>query len=126
MLAKKIVALGMASLLLGGSVIGTKPAIAEGTTTPNVDVKQIVAKMSLEEKVGQMLMPDFRNWQKQGDSKATGFTVMNDEVASIIKKYHLGGVILFAENVVGTEQTTRLVEAKKFLCSLLLTKKVGL
>jgi beta-N-acetylhexosaminidase len=110
MLAKKIVALGMASLLLGGSVIGTKPAIAEGTTTPNVDVKQIVAKMSLEEKVGQMLMPDFRNWQKQGDSKATGFTVMNDEVASIIKKYHLGGVILFAENVVGTEQTTRLVD----------------
>jgi beta-N-acetylhexosaminidase len=108
MLVKKLVALGMASLLVSGSVISPKPATAEENTIPT-DVKQIVADMSLEEKVGQMLMPDFRNWQKQGESKATGFTVMNDEVGSIIKKYHLGGVILFAENVVGTEQTTRLV-----------------
>ncbi|PNB77300.1 hypothetical protein C1X30_29235, partial [Pseudomonas sp. FW305-BF6] len=36
--------------------------------------------------------------------------VMNDEVGSIIQKYHLGGVILFAENVVGTEQTARLTD----------------
>ncbi|MBS2969164.1 glycoside hydrolase family 3 C-terminal domain-containing protein [Metabacillus sp. KIGAM252] len=70
--------------------------------------EQITDGMSLEEKVGQMLMPDFRNWQKQGESKLTGLTEMNDEVGSIIEKYHLGGVILFAENVVDTEQTVRL------------------
>lgn len=66
--------------------------------------------MTIDEKVGQMLMPDFRNWQKQGEAKATGFIEMNSEVASIIKKYHLGGVILFAENVVETEQTVRLTD----------------
>jgi beta-N-acetylhexosaminidase len=70
----------------------------------------LMNQLSLEEKVGQMLMPDFRMWKKQGEAAASGFTVMNDEVGSIIQKYHLGGVILFAENVTGTEQTTRLVD----------------
>ncbi|MBO0997685.1 glycoside hydrolase family 3 C-terminal domain-containing protein [Bacillus sp. SD075] len=74
------------------------------------DIQEIVENMTIDEKVGQMLMPDFRNWQKQGEEKATGFIEMNSEVASIIKKYHLGGVILFAENVVDTEQTVRLTD----------------
>nr|WP_284145205.1 glycoside hydrolase family 3 protein [Peribacillus frigoritolerans] len=74
------------------------------------DIQEIVENMTIDEKVGQMLMPDFRNWQKQGETKATGFIEMNSEVASIIKKYHLGGVILFAENVVDTEQTVRLTD----------------
>ncbi|MED3712116.1 glycoside hydrolase family 3 N-terminal domain-containing protein [Peribacillus frigoritolerans] len=74
------------------------------------DIQEIVENMTIDEKVGQMLMPDFRNWQKQGETKATGFIEMNSEVESIIKKYHLGGVILFAENVVDTEQTVRLTD----------------
>ncbi|SIR98279.1 beta-N-acetylhexosaminidase [Peribacillus simplex] len=74
------------------------------------DIQEIVENMTIDEKVGQMLMPDFRNWQKQGEVKATGFIEMNPEVESIIKKYHLGGVILFAENVVDTEQTVRLTD----------------
>lgn len=61
--------------------------------------------MTMEEKVGQMLMPDYRNW------KGKNVTVMNEEIAQQVKDYHLGGVILFAENVVGTEQTARLVNA---------------
>ncbi|MDF2535049.1 MAG: hypothetical protein K0R18_1208 [Bacillales bacterium] len=72
--------------------------------TPEEQAASIVAKMTLEEKVGQMFMPDFRNWNGKG------FTVYNDEVGNIIKQYHLGGVILFAENVVGTEQTVRLTD----------------
>ncbi|OZJ04352.1 hypothetical protein BZG36_02363 [Bifiguratus adelaidae] len=73
------------------------------------DLDGYVANMTLEEKVGQVLVPDFRNWQNATASGATGFTVMNDEVAGIIKKFKFGGVILFAENVVETEQTTRLM-----------------
>ncbi|WP_241156862.1 glycoside hydrolase family 3 protein [Bacillus sp. FJAT-42376] len=84
-------------------------AKAGNEITPSA-AEQITDGMSLEEKVGQMLMPDFRNWQKQGESKMTGLTEMNDEVGSIIEKYHLGGVILFAENVVDTEQTVRLAD----------------
>jgi beta-N-acetylhexosaminidase len=61
--------------------------------------------MSMEEKVGQMLMPDFRNWNGQN------VTVMNDEIAKLVKDYHLGGVILFRENTVTADQTTKLVSA---------------
>ena len=53
-------------------------------------------------------MPDFRNWKQAGQAQESGLTQMNAEVASIVRDYHLGGVILFAENVVGTEQTVRL------------------
>ncbi|QCJ44185.1 beta-N-acetylhexosaminidase [Bacillus sp. S3] len=68
-------------------------------------IGQAINKMSMEEKVGQMLMPDFRNWKGQN------VTVMNDEIAALVKKYHLGGVILFRENTVTAAQTTKLVSA---------------
>lgn len=62
-----------------------------------------ISKMTLEEKTGQMLMPDFRNWNGEN------VTEMLPEIEQLVKKYHLGGVILFRENVVTTEQTARLV-----------------
>ncbi|MFP7253056.1 glycoside hydrolase family 3 protein [Terribacillus goriensis] len=106
MFKKKWAAAALVAAFSVTALVGIKPTDVKAET----DVKAIVEGMSVEEKVGQMLMPDFRNWQKQGESKATGFTEMNDEVGSIIQKYHLGGVILFAENVVGTEQTVRLID----------------
>ncbi|WP_026581225.1 glycoside hydrolase family 3 protein [Bacillus sp. J33] len=62
-----------------------------------------INKLSIEEKVGQMLMPDFRNWNGKN------VTEMLPEIEELVKKHHLGGVILFRENVVTTEQTARLV-----------------
>ncbi|MCG1015916.1 glycoside hydrolase family 3 protein [Bacillus velezensis] len=73
--------------------------------------EQAVSRMTLDEKLGQMLMPDFRNWQKKGQSSPEALTQMNDEVAGLIQKYRFGGVILFAENVKNTEQTVRLTDA---------------
>ncbi|MCJ7690310.1 MAG: beta-N-acetylhexosaminidase, partial [Clostridiaceae bacterium] len=80
------------------------PSTQTKASTPEDKAAAIVSDMTVEEKVGQMLMPDFRNWN------GSRFTVMNDEVKGVIEKYHLGGVILFAENVKGTEQTARLVD----------------
>lgn len=62
-----------------------------------------ISKMTLEEKAGQMLMPDFRTW------KGSNVTEMLPEIEQLVKKYHLGGVILFRENVVTSEQTATLV-----------------
>ncbi|MDU1314828.1 MAG: glycoside hydrolase family 3 N-terminal domain-containing protein [Clostridium septicum] len=73
------------------------------------EVEKIVSNMTLEEKVGQMLMPDFRQWKLEGEEKAKDFTEINEEVSNIIDRYDLGGVILFAPNVKTTEQTTKLV-----------------
>ncbi|MCM3014714.1 beta-N-acetylhexosaminidase [Bacillus subtilis] len=75
-----------------------------------IDANQIVNRMSLDEKLGQMLMPDFRNWQKEGESSPQALTEMNDEVASLVKKYQFGGIILFAENVKTTKQTVQLTD----------------
>ncbi|WP_066067421.1 glycoside hydrolase family 3 protein [Neobacillus soli] len=68
-------------------------------------IGKAIKEMTIEEKVGQMLMPDFRTW------KGKNVTEMNDEIAELVKKYHLGGVILFRENTVTAVQTTKLVSA---------------
>ena len=96
--------LSTALTLLLIATMSITPSVQTKALTPEDQAAEIVSKMTVEEKVGQMLMPDFRNWN------GSGFTVMNDEVNGVIEKYHLGGVILFAENVKGTEQTARLVD----------------
>lgn len=68
-------------------------------------ITKAIKSMTVEEKVGQMLMPDFRTWDGEN------VTEMLPEIEQLVKDYHLGGVILFRENVVTTEQTARLVSA---------------
>lgn len=67
-------------------------------------ISEILENMTVEEKVGQMLMMDFR---KNPDD--SGMTVLTDDVAQKISDYHLGGVILFAENLDTAEQTKKLI-----------------
>ncbi len=66
-------------------------------------IDQAIEEMTINEKIGQMLMPDFRNWDGEN------VTEMLPEIEQTVKDYHLGGVILFRENVVTTEQTAELV-----------------
>lgn len=75
------------------------------TVIPKMDsyIDKKVKSMSLEQKIGQMLMPDFRQWEGKN------VTALNDSISKAIRKYGFGGVILFAENCQGTEQTARLV-----------------
>lgn len=76
------------------------------TTQASSRVDALIEAMSTQEKVTQLLMPDFRNWAEEGQSQKR-FTVMNEEVENILDTHDFGGVILFAENVVETEQTAR-------------------
>lgn len=84
-----------------------KPALIVSVIKESGDRYQLIdhaiEQMTMEEKVGQMLMPDFRKWNGQN------VTTLLPEIEQLVKKYHLGGVILFRENVVTTEQTTKLV-----------------
>lgn len=97
---------------------GLKVNYRASAATVEEQAANVVGGMTLEEKVGQMFVPDFRNWGFDSKNNRIPFTVMNDDVKSVIQKYHLGGVILFAENVKETEQTVRLVE----VCSKLQKK----
>src|SRR5699024_10025564 len=103
---KKLSKLFLAGMLLLNITTPYYSAQAESEESMN-SVEEIIANMTLEEKVVQTLMPDFRNWEV--DDEEVGVTELNDDIRQILADYQFGGVILFAENVVETEQTARLV-----------------
>ena len=103
---KKLTRLFLAGMLLLNITTPYYSAQAESEDSNNC-VDEIIANMTLEEKVVQTLMPDFRNWEVDGEE--VGVTELNDDIRQIFADYQFGGVILFAENVVETEQTARLV-----------------
>ncbi len=57
---------------------------------------EILYKMSLNEKIGQMFMVSFRG------------TTPNEDIKTMIQRYKVGGVILFKENITDMEQLARL------------------
>ncbi len=67
-------------------------------------VEEILSNMTLDQKLNQMMMVDFRKWQAEGESSQTDFTVMNDEVREIVEKYNFGSIIYFANNSKETKQ----------------------
>ncbi len=73
--------------------------------------EQILANMTLDEKIGQMMLVDFRSWKSAEMEEAEDLTVMNDEIAQVISDYHIGNIILFGENTKTTDQTVRLTDA---------------
>lgn len=79
-----------------GLVQGAERLLTEET----VDFQ--LAQLSLEEKVGQLFMVAFR--QEAG----TPITTVTPRVRDSLQRYHLGGVILFAENFVNVPQTVKL------------------
>lgn len=77
--------------------------IPSAAAADNVDT--LLSKMTTEEKIAQMITVAVRQWDGED------FTVMEDDVANIISKTSVGGVILFAENLVDTEQSVKLTTA---------------
>ena len=71
--------------------------------------KRIVSEMSTDEKIGQILMLTFRQWENaDSPDDVQNVTVLNDDIRSIIGDYDLGGIALFAENCTDTEQLVHL------------------
>ena len=76
-------------------------------------ITELLSQMTLEEKVGQMMVVSFRVWQDlSGTAAEAGSTVesrepaaksarvnvteLNDALREFIREYHFGGTILFA------------------------------
>lgn len=78
---------------------------------PQIDRKarEMVAKFSTEQKIGQVLLMDFSYWSKGADDKPVALTECNDTIRKLIGDYHLGNVILFNENTQTTENAVRFV-----------------
>lgn len=83
-------------------VLGLVIIITDSSQSEVIEEK--LDQMTLEEKIGQMLMPDLRMWQEENT------TAMNEGTAQMIRDYHLGGVILFEKNIVNKEQLVKLTD----------------
>lgn len=64
---KRFLQCALIALLLSSLALQPAAREAEAKQRPEQNIKQMVSSMSLEEKIGQMLMPDFRNWKKKGN-----------------------------------------------------------
>jgi len=64
------------------------------------DWDKLISYMTVSEQVGQMLMPDIRQW----NGKVT--TTVNEGLKTKIHDQDLGGLILFDKNIVDTRQVT--------------------
>ena len=73
-------------------------------------VDKLLSSMSTKQKITQMLMVDFRNWDEDttDNVEAKGFTKMNPQVEKIVEDYDFGAVIFFADNIVETAQSYQL------------------
>lgn len=63
----------------------------------------LIENMDAAEKAGQFIMADFRS-----NADGTDMTVLSEEARTALSTYHIGGVILFAENLDTAEQTKKL------------------
>lgn len=73
---------------------------------------EYISKMSLNEKVGQLFMVAVRR-----DGEEDTALVFNDEMEAYITQYHVGGMILFSENIADKQQvktlTSKMQQAAK-------------
>lgn len=75
----------------------------------DAEARKIVVELSTEQKIGQVLLMEFRYWNNGADDKPAALTECNDTVRKLIGEYHIGNVILFGENVKTTENAVRFV-----------------
>ncbi|CAI6045968.1 Beta-hexosaminidase [Paenibacillus sp. JJ-100] len=66
------------------------------------DWDKLISYMTVSEQVGQMLMPDIRQW----NGNAT--TTLNEGLKNRIQNHNLGGLILFEKNIVDAQQLATL------------------
>ena len=97
---RKLLCFCLSILLAVGCIL---PAAGEENAV-ETRVAKILEGMSLRQKITQMMMIDFRNWN------GSGFTVMNDQVGKIVEEYQFGAVIYFAPNMVNTAQVYNLTQ----------------
>jgi|GEM_PF-873462 len=72
-----------------------------------LDVATIIERMTLDEKISQLIIPAIRTWN---DVDVTDLSAVPD-LAAALRKHQYGGIILFGANVKSAAQTSTLVSA---------------
>ena len=77
--------------------------VAAGDSAATID--DVIAKMSMDEKISQMIIPAFRTFDGNNVTNINEFPALKEA----LRKHQYGGVILYAQNISGTEQVTRML-----------------
>ena len=78
-------------------------------------VEIMLSRMTLRDKVSQMMIASFRIWKEVPETEgaeeppAVNITELNDEIREMVARDHFGGILLFGENFADAEQTLRLI-----------------
>ncbi|MBQ8953970.1 MAG: hypothetical protein IJ048_07620 [Clostridia bacterium] len=110
---------GISLILAAALLLALLVPAALGETNGD-DIEAMISSMTLEEKVGQMMVVSFRAWKElpeeepeEGEDaeepEAVNITELNDPIRECLANYHFGGTVLFAENCQDAEQVERLV-----------------
>ena len=100
--------LGLTALLLLLLAFGCG---GDASPTADQELQSLVARMTLEEKIAQKFVVDFRYFCNQPSAKcSTAFTQMQPEVSAFIQRQALGGIILFSNNIQSVAQTVQLTD----------------
>lgn len=87
------------------SIAGAEEPLAAALTPDD-----ILGEMTLEDKIAQLLMPDFRYYTDE-DGNVQNVTDMRPEIAELLKNYGFAGIIFFGPNLADTEKAVRLLDA---------------
>ena len=109
---KKEAILHSISLILTATLfLSAVPAASVKAEEPD-HIEDLLTNMTLPEKVGQMIIADFRTWNENPeDTNSSGVpvTILRDEIREAVERDHFGGVILFAENCADNIELATLV-----------------
>lgn len=106
-ISERILTIALTFMMVFAAVV---PVGAFATTEDTQDIAAMVEGMTLEQKITQCFMMDFRKWN-DNDGKTIDMTVLTDDVSEIIADYQFGAVILFGENIKETGDTLDLTKA---------------
>ncbi len=87
-----------------GQSIGTQEV---STSSNDTDIDSIIQKMTLVEKISQMIIPAIRTWDEKNVQNLSQYSAL----ATALKAHQYGGIILFGANISTVEQTGTLVNA---------------
>ncbi|MGN0739393.1 MAG: glycoside hydrolase family 3 protein [Treponema sp.] len=115
------------------SILSCRTTVTENPAQPSVktqnpdgDIVQLVQKMTLRQKIGQIMLVNFRYCRiseaESNFSQATDFENFDGKIVKVvpldranatvreaIKNYHIGSIILFAENMQNTGNALKMI-----------------
>ena len=92
-------------ILLMVFMIAISLSACSANNTPEGKIDRIVSKMSLDEKISQMIIPAIRTWNEENVTDLQACP----ELCEVLQRHQYGGIILFGANISGNEQTAKLL-----------------